>query len=76
MNNLIEKNTNINYTKENGDSHLIIASHYYQLIDSIKILIENGANINHANQNGDTALIISTKKGYLSIINVLIENGR
>lgn len=35
INNLIEKNANINYTNENGDSPLIVASHYYQLIKSL-----------------------------------------
>lgn len=74
INNLIEKNTNINYTNENGDSPLIVASHYYQLIDSIKILIENGANINHANQNGDTALHLSAKNGLAQIVNTLLIN--
>ncbi|WP_252319940.1 ankyrin repeat domain-containing protein [Spiroplasma endosymbiont of Lariophagus distinguendus] len=74
INNLIEKNTNINYTNENGDSPLIVASHYYQLIDSIKILIENGANINHANQNGDTALHLAAKNGLAQIVNTLLIN--
>ncbi|WP_422397155.1 ankyrin repeat domain-containing protein [Spiroplasma endosymbiont of Lasioglossum malachurum] len=64
----------MNYTNENSDSPLIIASHYYQLIDSIKILIENGANINHANQNGDTALHLAAKNGLAQIVNTLLIN--
>jgi len=69
-----EKKVDINYTNEDGETPLIVASQLGYLL-VCKLLINSGADINSVDKYRQTSLHWASLKGHLSICELLISNG-
>ncbi len=43
--------------------------------EALKILINAGSNVNTQDKNGNSALMAAAQRGYLEIINILLDAG-
>ena len=59
---------------DNGDTALIIASHYNNIEVALK-LINNGADVDIQDKFGSTALILASLYGYKDFVKILLEDG-
>ena len=69
-----EKKVDINYTNEDGETPLIVASQLGYL-HICELLISSGADINSVDKYRQTSLHWASLKGHLSICELLISNG-
>lgn len=59
--------------RKGGNNPLLFACDHGDYI-LFEYLVKSGADVNVANNQGQTPLIIATKRNYLSIINLLLDN--
>jgi hypothetical protein len=69
-----EKKVDINYTNEDGETPLIVASQLGHL-HICELLISSGADVKSVDKYKQTALHWASLKGHLSICELLISNG-
>lgn len=71
---LISLVTNIDYQNEQGQTALIIACEYQQIL-LVQMLLQANASVNLTMSDGSDALIIASLHGHYKLVKLLINNG-
>lgn len=71
---LIEEGRDINYASVAGDTLLHFATYLSENTESLSFLIDEGLDVNVKNHKGETALHHAAQNGFLTCIQLLLEN--